>query len=200
MSDVSIAIVKEFFEENHFLIKINRKYIATKRQSKDTEEIDLFVMNTKLKNEEKLSNFVINPEDINQISKAIIKIKGWHTESFSPAVLTTFPKMLKFAEPNVVKSASLFFGTKDFYKILIVPSLPVTNKAKERSIEILKEKGISGVMEFKSILYAVTKMVQPNRNYFESDNLQLIRLFKIYDMLKGGQLELFGRRRKKVNK
>ena len=196
MSDVSIAIVKDFFEENNFLIKINRKYIATKKKSQDVEEIDLFVLNAKPK-KDKLLDFVIKPKNINNISRAIIKIKGWHTESFSPAVLTTFPKMFKFAEPDVVKLASLFFGTKEFDKILIVPSLAATNRSKDRSIEILKNKGITGVMEFKSILQAVTGMVRPNRNYFESDLLQIIRLFKIYDMLKGGQLELFGRKRRR---
>lgn len=195
MADVSIAVVREFFEAHQFLIKINRKYVPTKKSGKEIEEIDLFVINQKPQQEE-IASFVITPKDISKIHRAIIKIKGWHTESFGPAVLTTFPKIFQFVQPGVIKSASQFFDTKDFKKILIIPSLPATDRAKERSIEILKEKGITGVVEFKTILEAVTKKVHPNRNYFESDVLQLIRLFKIYDMLKGGQLELFGRKRK----
>lgn len=195
MADVSIAVVKEFFEENNFLVKVNRKYVPTSKSRTEIEEIDLFVMNLKPQ-EGTVSSFVIRPGEAPKISKAIIKIKGWHTESFVPSVLTTFPKIFQFVQPGVVKSATQFFGSKEFCKILVVPSLGVTKNAKERSIEILKSKGVTGVIEFKSILEAVAGMVHTNRNYFESDILQLVRLFKTYDMLKSGQLELFGRRKK----
>lgn len=196
MSDVSIAVVREFFEQYKFLVKINRKYIPTKKMRTEIEEIDLFVLNLKPQ-EGNVSSFVITPEDIPKIPRAIVKVKGWHTESFGPAVLTAFPKIFQFVTPDVIKLATQFFGTKEFWKILVVPSLPVTKNAKERSIEILKGKGVTGVIEFKTILEAVANMVRPNRNYFESDVLQLVRLFKTYDMLKGEQLELFGRRRRK---
>ena len=196
MADVSIAVVREFFEAYRFLLKINRKYVPTKKSRTEIEEIDFFVMNLKPQ-EGDVPFFVIRPEDIQKISRAIVKVKGWHTESFSPAVLTTFPKIFQFVQPRVVRLATQFFGTQEFSRILIVPSLPATKKARERSIEILKAKGITGVIEFKSILEAITEQVRPNRNYFESDVLQLIRMFKVYDMLKGRQLELFGRKKRR---
>lgn len=196
MADVSIAVVREFFEAYRFLVKINRKYVPTKKNRTKIEEIDFFVMNLNPQ-DSNVSSFVIRAEDIQKVSRAIVKVKGWHTESFSPAVLTAFPKIFQFVQPGVVKLAAQFFGTQEFSRILVVPSLPATRKAKERSIEILKAKGVTGVIEFKTILEGVTEQVRPNRNYFESDVLQLIRMFKIYGMLKDGQLELFGRKRRK---
>ena len=196
MADVSIAVVREFFEENQFLVKINRKYIPTSKSRTEIEEIDLFVLNLKSK-EGTPPGFVITPRDVAKIPRAIVKVKGWHTESFSPAVLTTFPKIFQFVMPDVVKLATQFFGSKEFWRILVVPSLPVTRSTRERSVEILKSRGVTGVIEFRTILELIAKEVRPNRNYFESDILQLIRLLKIYDMLKGGQLELFDRRRRK---
>jgi len=197
MSDVSIGLVKEFFEENQFLVKINRKYIPTKKTRSELEEVDIFVTNFRHQ-ESELHDFVINAHNIKKVSNAIVKVKGWHTETFSPAVLTASPDIFRFVQPDIVKLASNFFGTKDFLKILVIPSLPLTPGVKKRSIEILKNKGVTNVLDFKTILGLITKHIKPNRNYLESDILQLIRLFKTYNMLKGPQMELFtkGRRRK----
>lgn len=196
MADVGIALVREFFEAHQFLVKINRKCVPTKKTRTEIEEIDLFAINLKPQ-EGNVSSFVITSKDIPKIPRAIVKVKGWHTESFGPAVLTAFPKMFQFVQPDAVKQAAHFFGAKDFWRILVVPSLPVTKDAKERSIEILKRKGVTGAIEFRTVLGSLSNMVRPNSNYFESDILQLIRLFRIYDMLKGGQMELFGRRRRR---
>lgn len=195
MADVSIALVREFFEESGFLVKINRKYIPIGRTKTQSAEIDLAVVNLKPESGSPAS-FIISPNDIKKIHKAIVKVKGWHTESFSPSVLTTFPRIFQFVTPGVVKHAQEFFDTQEFWKVLVVPSLPKSKTSIEKSIEILKNKGVDGIIEFKTVLETLAKIVKPNRNYFESDILQLIRLFKIYDMLKMGQMELFSRRRR----
>lgn len=207
MADVSIALVREFFEESGFLVKINRKYIPIGRTRTQSAEIDLAVINPvrdKVSNgvnpkpeSGKPESFIISPNDLKKIPRAIVKVKGWHTETFSPSVLNTFPKIFQFVAPNVVRHAQEFFGTQEFWKILVVPSLPRAKASLEKSIEILKTKGIDGVIEFKTILGTLANIVKPNRNYFESDMLQLIRLFKVYDMLKLGQMELFSRRRRR---
>lgn len=192
MADVSIGLVREFFEESGFLVKINRKY----RGKSHGAEIDLAVVNPRPESGSP-DSFILSLRDIKKISRAIVKVKGWHTESFSPSVLTTFPKIFRFVTPDVVRLAQEFFGTQEFLKILVVPSLPATRTSIEKSIEILKAKGVDGVIEFKTILEAIVNMVMPNRNYFESDLLQLVRIFKVYDMLKLGQMELFGRKRRR---
>lgn len=196
MADISIELVREFFEESGFLVKINRKYIPVGKGKIQSAEIDLAVINPKPDPTNSIP-FIITPKDVKKIQRAIVKVKGWHTESFSPSVLTTFPRIFQFVTPNVIKLAQGFFGTKEFMKLLIVPSLPATKPSMERSIEILKDKGIDGVMEFKTILEAIANIVMPNRNYFQSDILQLVRLFKVYDMLKLGQMELFEQRRRR---
>ncbi len=190
MADVGIELVREFFEAHQFLVKINRKYIPTKKDREKISEADLAVLNLKPQ-PDRLRSFVLSADDIDKLSRAIVKVKGWHTETFCPSVLTGSPKIFRFISPGVIKLAAQFFGTKDFARILVVPCLPADREMKARSIDILREKGVDGVIEFKLILKSLTKMVRINRNYLESDTLQLIRLFKVYDILKGGQLELF---------
>jgi len=199
MADIGIELVREFFEAHQFLVKMHRKYVPTKKDRLQISEIDLAVLNLKPQ-EDKVCAFILGPRDIIKIPRAIVKVKSWHMESFSPALLNAFPKIFQFVSPGVVKLANQFFGTNNYTKILVVPSLPTTEAAKSKSIDILKKKGVDGVIEFKIILSVITDMVKKNRNYLESDILQLIRLFKVYDMLKGGQLELFGRRRKRTSK
>lgn len=196
MADISIELVREFFEAHGFLVRVSGKYKPIGRGKVQDAQISLAVVNLKPESGG-TAGFVLSPRDIKKVPMAIVKVKGWHTESFSPSVLTTFPGIFQFVTPSVIRLAQEFFGTKDFWKILVVPSLPVSKASLERSTEILKDKGINGVIEFKTILEAIVDLVVPNRNYFESDILQLVRLFKVYDMLKLGQMELFERRRRR---
>jgi hypothetical protein len=56
--------------------------------------------------------------------------------------------------------------------------------------EMLREGGIDHVIEFPTILGFLISYVEVNCNYVESEFLQLLRLLKRYDLVKGLQLEL----------
>ena len=78
-----------------------------------------------------------------------------------------------------------------FLKILIAPSLPASKKLRRESIEMLRGKGVDGVIEFPAVLSALIDGVEKNRNYQRSDVLQLIRVLKAHGMLRERQMELF---------
>jgi hypothetical protein len=82
-------------------------------------------------------------------------------------------------------------------KILVVPALPQTARAREESITLLRSKGVDAVIPFRTILTELINETEANRNYQKSDLLQIIRILKNYDLLKGPQLELFKAKRKK---
>jgi hypothetical protein len=194
MSSVSETIVREYFELNEFLVRQHRKYIAqTKREDDD---IDFFVLNPHPQQRESEMPFALASPDLAFIERAIVVVKGWHTETFSSAVLAHAPEIFRFVEPKVFQQAVRAFsqdGTPK--KILVVPALPHGALARNESIAVLRSKGVDAVIPFRTMLADLVAHIEVNRNYQKSDLLQMIRIFKNYDFFKEPQLELFKARR-----
>ena len=145
--------------------------------------------------------FVLTSEELPAIARAVVVVKGWHTESFSSGVLASAPEIFRFVEPPVFqRAAKVFGGEEPPTKILVVPALPQNREARGESIELLKSKGVDAVIPFHTMLADLIDQIEVNRNYQKSDLLQAIRILKNYDFFKEPQLELFKpkRRRKKT--
>ena len=96
---VSETIVREYFELHEFLVRQHRKYIAqTKREDDD---IDFFVLNPHPQKRDAGMPFVLSSADLRFVERAVVVVKGWHTETFSPAVLAHAPEIFRFVEPKV---------------------------------------------------------------------------------------------------
>lgn len=190
MSAVDESIVREYFESHGFLVCQRRKYIVQSRQKTGDEEVDLIVLNPRAAAEELPAEFEINSKSLGKVSRAIVAVKGWHTEVFAPSVLAHQPKIFRFVEKRAVDEAQGLVGSDGLVKLLVVPGLPRDAKLRQRSIELLRSKGVDGVISFRSILQELIAGVHTNRNYQKSDLLQILRLLKNYDLLKGSQLEL----------
>jgi hypothetical protein len=76
-------------------------------------------------------------------------------------------------------------------KILILPGLPAQEPQRAESITLLKQSGVDHVITFRTILENMIQNVESNQSYARSDTLQLLRLLRVYDMVKPAQLELF---------
>src|SRR6185312_17194983 len=123
MAAVSETIVREYFELNGFLVRQQRKYVAPTRR--EDEEIDFFVLNPQPRDREVPLPFVLSSVDLPGIARAVVVVKGWHTETFSPAVLSNAPEIFRFVEPTVFKRATEAFGEDGMLtKILVIPALP----------------------------------------------------------------------------
>ena len=196
MAAVSEAIVREYFELHGFFVRQHRKYIAPTR--KEDEEIDFFILNPQPRSGDTPLPFVLTSDDLSRLVRAIVAVKGWHTESFSSAVLANAPEIFRFVEPPVFQRAAKAFGSDvPPTKILVVPALPQNEKARKQSIELLRGKGVDAVIPFHTMLADLVDQIEVNRNYQKSDLLQIIRILKNYDFFKEPQLELFRPKRKK---
>ena len=190
MSAISETIVNEFLEANGFLVQQGRKFVAPSRRH--DSHIDFFASNPAATEPKADLPFELRLGDLKHIRRAIFAVKGWHTETFSPAVMTNSPEIFRFAQPAAAKTAEAVFGTDTgFLKILVAPSLPSSKKLRRESVEFLRSKGVDGVIEFPAVLSAVIDGVEKNRNYQRSDVLQLIRVLKAHGMLRERQMELF---------
>jgi hypothetical protein len=196
MAAVSETIVREYFELHEFLVRQHRKYIAPTKGEDD--DIDFFVLNPHPQPRPGDPPFVLASADLAFIERAIVVVKGWHTETFSSARLSSTPEIFRFVEPKVFQQAARAFG-KDgaLTKILVVPTLPQGQEARDQSIALLRAKGVDAVIPFHGMLADLVEHVEVNRNYQKSDLLQMIRIFKNYDFFKEPQLELFKGKRKR---
>ena len=110
------------------------------------------------------------------------------------------PKVFDFLKKDVLSKVNDYFdlnnmdlGNSDavFKKILIIPNSPSGEPHRSESITLLKEQGIDGIISFATILESLIKSIEINHSYQKSDLLQLIRILKIYDMIKEPQMTFF---------
>jgi len=169
MADVNEKIVQRYFELKGYMVTTNLKYMIKKKSSGESD-IDLAVLR-------------INPPD-----RAIIEVKGWHTETFSMSYFKNVKsddyrsRLLHFVRSEALQAAKAFFKSNDFRKILVVPEL--SPRDREQIIKMLKEQHDVEVLEFTPILQYVISMTKENKNYRDSEFQQTIRLMKAYGFLK----------------
>ena len=198
MSAINETIVREYFEMNGFLVRQDRKHEARGKQ--EVDGIDFVIWNPQPVKPAAPAPFVLDSADLPSIARALVVVRGWHTESFGPSVLENSPEMFRFVEPAVFQQAARAFSPDVApLKILIVPSLPQTAAARGQSIAILRAKGVDAVIPFRTMLADLIARAEVNRNYDKSDLLQVIRVLKNYQLFKDPQMELFrtGRRSKR---
>lgn len=192
MSAVSETIVREFFELHGFLVRQQRKHLAPNRR--DDEEFDFYVWNPKPAPSGRggALPFLLEAGDLPALQRAVVVVKGWHTETFSPGLLAHAPEIYRFGQPPVFKQAEKFFGSSEaLTKILVVPALPADAETCRHSVELLRAKGVDAAILFRTMLGDLIRHTEVNRNYQKSDLLQIIRILKNYDFFKDPQMELF---------
>ncbi|MFA6287247.1 MAG: hypothetical protein WC661_07640 [Opitutaceae bacterium] len=201
MSAIDEGIVREYFEQNGFLVRQVRKYQVSARKKTGDEEIDLLVYNPAWRRGSKRPDFFLFSNELPLVHRAMIAVKGWHTGVFTPNMLKSSPEIFRFLEDNVLKEATRFFPSDadagegdDLTKILVLPSLPTQEPFRSQSVELLKERGVDAIISFRSMLLDLVDKVEINRNYGKSDTLQVMRILKNYDLLKDAQLDLLSER------
>lgn len=197
MSSVDENIVREYFEQNGFLVRQLRKYRVQSRKKRRDEEIDLLVFNPSYSPRSRRPDFMLFSSELRYIHRAVVVVKGWHTLRFTPSMLRSSPEIFRFLEKQVVKQISALFRSAskededELLKILVLPGLPTENPYREQSMDLLKEKGVDGIISFRSMLLDILARVEINQNYQKSDILQVLRIMKNYDLLSDPQMELF---------
>jgi hypothetical protein len=195
MPAVSEAIVREYFELQGFFVRQQRKFITPARLEDD--DIDFFVINARPEPKAVLP-FVLSGADLGGVARAGVVVKGWHTDPFGPGLLANAPEIFRFLQPAVFQQATRSFGGEGpLTKLLVVPALPAAEEGRRQSIEMLRAKGIDGVIPFGTMLQELIDQIEINRNYQKSDLLQVLRILKNYDFIKEPQLELFKPKRRK---
>lgn len=190
MPTVSETIVREFFEVHGFLVRQPRKHSL--RATRGGDEADLFVVNPRPIPLAGPRPFLLRPEDLERLTRGLVVVKGWHTETFTPSRLALEPGIFRFASAAVVRQAARELGEGGpVQKILVIPSLPQREDLRRQSIEVMQRHGVDAVLMFATVLADLIRRVEINRDYQKSDLLQALRILKNYGFLRDPQLELF---------
>ena len=196
MSAVNEWVAREYFESLGYLISQPRKYVVPGRTKLADEEVDLVVFNPQVTEHKVPEHVVWTTPDLRTVSRAIVGVRGWHTERFYVQTFEQTPEILRFVEADSVRFAARILGSESMAKILCLPRLPASGELKDKSVQALKEKGIDGIISFQTMLMELISQVETNRNYEKSDLLQIIRLLKNYDLIKGSQTDMFSKARR----
>jgi len=198
MSAIDEGIVREYFEQNGFLVRQARKYQVAARRKHAEEEIDLIVYNPAWQRGARKPDFFLFSNELPFVQKAVISVKGWHTGVFTPTMLKSSPEIFNFLEQKVLKEAERFFppeAAEDAAnaptKVLVLPSLPTAEPFRSQSVELLKARGVDAIISFRAMLLDLLEKIEINQNYTKSDTLQVMRILKNYDLLKDTQLDMF---------
>lgn len=197
MSAVSETIVREYFEAQGFMVQQPVKYQVAARGKLPLEEIDLIAWNPRLSATTMPEDLMWTSSDLRRISCAVIGIRGWHTDRFSPALIETSPEVFRFGEEDVEREVRRLTGYEGrIARVLCLPGLPASADLRAQALERMKAKRIDGLLSFRSMLLELASGLEIQNNYEKSDLLQLLRILKNYGLLRDAQLELFDQRRR----
>lgn len=201
MAAVDEEIVREYFEQNGFFVRQMHKYQVQSRRKTSDEEIDLLVYNPAWRARGRAPDFFLFPSELALVRQAVVAVKPWHTEVFSPATLKGSPEIFRFLEEKVLKDVKHLFPAgaekeagSALTKILVLPGLPTAEPFRSQSVTLLKERGVDGIISFRAMLREVIDHIETNRSYRKSVPLQVMRIMKNYDLIKDPQLDIFGDR------
>ena len=183
MPDINETIVRRFFELSGFLVRTNVKYWYSGEKGGGESDIDLVVYNLNPDRLSRPSSFVLTLDELPGLRRAIVETKGWHTMSFTEAVIRTTPRIFNFVRPEAIAAASEVFQDADFRRILVVSKLSPVAENRRAAIQLLLEGGVDHVIEFGTIIGYIADQVAPNKNYPDSEILQAIRLLKVYGLM-----------------
>lgn len=201
MASVNEWIVREYFETLGFFVIQPNKHQVVARHKHDVEEIDLLitrpgqagVFNTP-------KDVVWGAKNLAKVQRAVVSIRGWHTDRFSPATLKKNPEIFRFTELPVTKEARKILGPGSVTKILCVSDLTTSADLHEETLAMMRENGVDGVLSFRTMLLELVDHLDTSKNYEKSDLLQILRILKTYDLLKDAQLDLFSGEKKRSRK
>ncbi len=201
MPDLDEIIVREFFELNGFLVRQLGKHETSSKKKHWEETVDLIVENPDAHQNEPIVGFQLFAHGLKSLQKALIVIRGWQSPKANPATLKSNPKTLAFIKKDAGGKDEYYFDfdtnetneLASFLKILVIPSLPKTEPHRQECIDILKQKGVDGIITVRTLLDNIIQKVEINRDYKKSEVLQLIKTLKIYDLIKDPQMDLFSK-------
>ncbi len=200
MAAVNEWIAREYFETLGFLVAQPIKHTGTSRPKRPEEDISLIVARPAAREHKPPDHAVWRSSDLTGVARAVVSVRGGHTDPVYPSTFETTPEIVRFAQPAALRVASKTLGTTVFSKILCLPRLPTVGDTRDKCIAFIRQNGIDGIIEFDTLLGELIHQADIRKHYEKSDLLQILRLLKVYNLIAADQLELFAPSRRRRGK
>ncbi len=188
MSDVSVQLVRDFFEVNAFHVMTYWQHDAVRARGIE-QGLQLYVENTAFGSEAHPCDFVLRVGDVSALPRAVVEVRAWHADRFYASLLESNPVLFDVAKPASVERARHVFGCLDVPTVLVISELPASPEPRQRAIAVLRQGGISHVLEFATVLQELVGRINAHVSYSPSHTLQTLRLLKRYGLIRRQQLE-----------
>ncbi len=198
MSAVNEQIAREYFEYLGYFVNQPCKYVSVGRNKRVEEELDLLVSHPQILEHVVPTEMIWTSAHLKTIRRAVVGVRGGHSERFYSGTFEQAPEILRYAERSARLAGAARLGGEPVAVILCIPDLPVSEELQVKTLAGLRERGVDGVISFRTMLLELVSSVRVNRNYEKSDLLQTLRILKAYNIVKDPQLEFFDKRGRKA--
>lgn len=196
MAGFDDSLVREFFEVNGFYVRQAPKATVAGRRKRGENDGEIHFLNpSPLTAPER--GFQLFGSDLPALTTGIAVVRDWHGLKAITATTIRRGDFLDFIRKEAAEVALETWAQlpetagAPLLKILILPGLPAQEPARSESIRILKEAKVDHVISLRTIVENLIQHTETNPPR-ESPTLALLRLLRVYDMVKTTQLELFG--------
>jgi len=177
MTHLNEEIARVFFEISGFLVRSNLPYRIGK--GSPDSDIDLLIQNTAPTGDPP-REMILSAAKLQGIHRAIVEVKGYHTERFSPSILDE--RMFRFTTADATRAAEVFFKGEPFKRLFILSRLPTSKASLAESLEFMSRRKVDHVLEFRTLLETIVEWVKAEPDY-DSNILQAIRILKSYGLI-----------------
>jgi hypothetical protein len=186
LNELNMQIVREFFELNLFHVLTHWQHETLPQLSESGSLLFVEHINPETECE---PEFVLRPEDLPCVFRAVVEVRAWHNERFYASVAESSPALRHVVERETLALAESVFGSSEFRTILVLSELPGSQGPRERAIQVFREFGVDHILEFPVILRDILGRISAQGNYAPSQTLQTMRLLKRYNLIRRQQLE-----------
>jgi len=188
MSDVSVQLVRDFFEVNAFHVMTYWQHDAARARGIE-QGLQLLVENTTGGRAGEECDFVLRVGDASALPRAVVEVRAWHADRFYASLIESSPVLFEVAQPASLERARQVFGCTDVPAVLVISELPASPEPRQRAIAQLRQGGISHVLEFATVLHELVERINAQVSYSPSHTLQTLRLLKRYGLIRRQQME-----------
>jgi hypothetical protein len=196
MAGFDDSLVREFFEVNGFFVRQSPQPPVTGKRKRSETESAVFFHNAQPAAPRERA-FQLFGADLVSLTAGVAVVRDWHGQKAVTPTTIRRGDFLDFIRKEACAAAKEAWASlpadeaAPATKILVLPGLPSQEPARSESIRLLKEAGVDHVISLRTIVENLVQHAEAPSSR-ESPTLALLRLLRVYDMVRTTQLELFG--------
>ena len=210
MTDLEELVAREFFERSGFFIKrlhhahaeLTPASNKTKGKAKEIRLHPTYLVQRdtgRTQNEPIGERFQLFSSDLSGLAIATVIFFGWNTPGLNLQVFQSGARYRSWIRNEVLPSyaTSLDNALSKIsipvtpLRVVLLPGLPAVEPYRQECIDLLKSGGVDAMYSLRTLIESLVGQVHPRPEVATSTVAELIRLLKVYDLVRPPQMDLF---------